>query len=293
MPGMEDAPREIQRQIQTDSTTAPTPTAAAPGGRMFKNTHPMVIIAAGAVTLFCAVGIGVMTGIIPSANSKDSTPASAATSAATPSPLAPGLAQAPIGTMPVETASPAAPEAPKPVIAEKPTAPAAKPASHASKAPAASKPVSNTAKAPTPSFEATPGASAERPATPAPVVAAASPAPASAPACSNCGTVDSVSAVTEQGKGSGVGAAIGGVVGGVLGHQVGGGRGKDVATVAGAVGGALLGNQIEKSNKTTQHYDVRVRMEDGTYQTVRVTTEPGVRSGDKVRIDNGRISRAN
>jgi outer membrane lipoprotein SlyB len=84
---------------------------------------------------------------------------------------------------------------------------------------------------------------------------------------------------------------IGGIVGGVLGHQVGGGRGKDVATVAGALGGAVAGNEIEKANKRSVSYEVRVLMEDGTYRTVRYETEPGVRVGDKVRIENGRLIR--
>ena len=80
------------------------------------------------------------------------------------------------------------------------------------------------------------------------------------------------------------------MLGGVLGHQVGGGRGRDVATVAGAVGGAFVGNEVEKSNKKTVAYDVRVHLEDGSYRTVRLATEPGYRIGDKVRIDNGKLA---
>jgi outer membrane lipoprotein SlyB len=77
----------------------------------------------------------------------------------------------------------------------------------------------------------------------------------------------------------------------VLGHQVGKGRGKDVATVAGAVGGAVLGNQIEKSGKTTTRYDIRVRLEDGTFQTIRSETDQGYRVGDRVKVENGRLVR--
>lgn len=95
------------------------------------------------------------------------------------------------------------------------------------------------------------------------------------------------------GSGIGAGAVIGGVVGGVLGHQVGGGTGKDVATVAGAVGGAVVGHQIEKSNKPQQQevYRVRVRLENGGYQTVTQQSVSGLRVGDRVRIENDRVSR--
>jgi outer membrane lipoprotein SlyB len=287
MPGIEDAPREIRAQLASQSTVQPYNT----GETMLKRTHPMFIIAAGAVTLFSLVGIGVMTGVIPNANSKDAKDSAAASVATfTPSPVAPGLAQAPLGSNMTEAA--ASPE----------VAPVAKPAPQEAKAPtpparsvvAAPKPsaAKSPATTPTPRFEETgPSSGSERVAS-APVVSAPAPV-ASAPMaiCNTCGTVESVTPITEQGKGSGVGAAIGGVVGGVLGHQVGGGRGKDVATVAGAVGGALLGNQVEKSNKTTQSYEVRVRLDDGSYQNVRSQTEPGLRAGDKVRVENGRIVR--
>ena len=118
------------------------------------------------------------------------------------------------------------------------------------------------------------------------LVARATPAP-----CRNCGTVDSVVPIARAGEGSGAGAVLGGLLGGVLGHQAGKGRGKDVATVAGAVGGAVIGNQIEKSNSASMSYEVRVRLEDGTFQTVRYDREPDVRSGDRVRIENGRLIR--
>ena len=103
--------------------------------------------------------------------------------------------------------------------------------------------------------------------------------------------MSSVNAIAKQGEGSGAGAVLGGVLGGLLGHQVGKGHGKDVATVAGAVGGAVLGNTVEKNAKTVSSYEVRVRMDDNTFQTVRYDVMPGVREGDKVRIENGRILR--
>ena len=93
------------------------------------------------------------------------------------------------------------------------------------------------------------------------------------------------------GSGIGAGAVIGGVVGGVLGHQVGEGTGKDVATVAGVVGGAMAGHQIEKSTKQEEAYRIRVRLDNGGYQTVMQQSIADLRVGDRVRIENYRVSR--
>jgi len=93
------------------------------------------------------------------------------------------------------------------------------------------------------------------------------------------------------GSGIGAGAVIGGVVGGVLGHQVGGGTGKDVATVAGVVGGAMVGHEIEKSKQQQDAYRIRVRLDNGGYQTVTQQSIADLRVGDRVRIENNRVSR--
>lgn len=107
--------------------------------------------------------------------------------------------------------------------------------------------------------------------------------------CPDCGTVESVREITQEGQGSGIGAVAGGVLGGVLGHQIGGGRGRDVATVAGALGGAYAGNEVEKSRRSSHHYQITVRMDNGTTQTLTETQPPMWRSGDRVRVGNGRI----
>ena len=119
-------------------------------------------------------------------------------------------------------------------------------------------------------------------------VATAEPA-RTAQACTNCGSVTSVDLVKHKGEGSGLGAVGGAVVGGVLGHQVGSGRGRDVATVAGAGAGAYAGHQIEKEAKSTQNYNVAVRLDDGTSQTFSYQSEPAFRVGDKVRIVEGKL----
>jgi hypothetical protein len=90
-----------------------------------------------------------------------------------------------------------------------------------------------------------------------------------------------------------LGAVVGGVVGGLLGNQVGGGTGKAVATVAGVVGGALAGNQIEQNNRaqTRDMYQIRVRLENGGYQTIVQDSIADLRIGNRVRIEGDRVYR--
>ena len=274
MPGIEDAPREISR-----SAFAPTSASA------LSRTHPMIVIAAIAVTVLCAVGVGVLTGLIPSAQSGSASATSLRVSSAPQTPMVAGAAQAASGNL----SGAAMPAVDPPRLA--PTPP--------TKSTLATQRVSAPAgTTPSPTYtqpSARPDSGSERTNTkpqivPSPVTVASN-APIAAVVCANCGVVESVNTVSHAGEGSGAGALIGGVVGGLLGRQVGGGRGKDVATVAGAVGGAVLGNHIEKERKSTQDVDIRVRLDDGTTQTIRSQTDQGLRSGDKVRVDNGRVIR--
>jgi outer membrane lipoprotein SlyB len=107
------------------------------------------------------------------------------------------------------------------------------------------------------------------------------------------GVVQSVESVARpiEGIGStgiGAGTVVGGVVGGVVGSQVGEGTGKTAATVLGAAAGAYAGHELEKrQQQNSPNYRIRVRMDDGSTQTVTQTTNPNIRVGDRVRIDNG------
>lgn len=115
----------------------------------------------------------------------------------------------------------------------------------------------------------------------------------SKPRCLDCGVVEDVRAVEEKGKGTGLGAVAGGVAGAVLGNQIGNGSGRTVMTLAGAAGGALAGNEIEKKVRTTKHWDVSVRMEDGTTHVVSLASEPAWRPGDQVRVVDGALQPRN
>lgn len=108
----------------------------------------------------------------------------------------------------------------------------------------------------------------------------------------NYGVVDSIESARSANNDSAVaGTVIGGVIGGVLGHQVGGGTGNSVATVAGAVGGAVVGHEIGQANGERDAFRVRVRFENGSYQTVTQVNIGDLRIGDSVRIDKGRVYR--
>lgn len=114
-------------------------------------------------------------------------------------------------------------------------------------------------------------------------------APRAAKGCPDCGIVESVKVVELEGQGSGLGAVAGGVVGGLLGNQIGKGRGNTVATVAGVAGGAYAGHTVEKTMKKTKRFDIVVRMEDGAERTFHRDTDPGLASGQKVRIEGSDI----
>ena len=130
----------------------------------------------------------------------------------------------------------------------------------------------------------------------APVGSTASTAPSqavaqAAAACTACGTVTSVRAVTQQGEAGLLGPAAGGLVGGAIGSQIGGGSGKALATIAGAAGGAAIGTEVERRSKSTTRYVVGVRMNDGTTRSFNYQSAPAFRSGDRVRVVEGRLER--
>ena len=113
--------------------------------------------------------------------------------------------------------------------------------------------------------------------------------PPVARACAECGVVASVRTLQRQGEGSMVGAGAGALLGGLLGHQIGKGNGQTVATVAGAGAGAFAGNEIERNMNRRTYYETKVRMSDGTLRSYTSSAPPGVRSGQPVRVVDGRL----
>lgn len=229
-------------------------------GKQQGRIHPLMATAAVAVTLVSLVGIAAITGVIP-------------TSHGTPAPVM-AMNQAPLMATPNEPVNNA-------VVTPAPNYAAA--------------PVPNYAPAPAPAYVPPP----VKHTTPHRVAAAPNYADqypreaqvAAGPAiCDNCGRVESVVAIQEQAKPSGLGIAAGAVLGGVLGNHVGNGNGRTLATVAGAVAGGYGGNEVEKRTRSTTTYQVRVRMEDGHVRTFPQDGQDGWRVGDRVRVVNGALT---
>lgn len=216
--------------------------------------HPVLWIAAIAVTLFSLVGIAKLTGLLPG-----STTASQAASQTTEAP--PAIASAPA--------------APPPPVAT----PAPAPAAAAPVKPAAPKSVVVKKKATTYS---------SNPTEPRPGDTYTSNIPPP-PICTTCGEIYAITPVAQKGQGSGLGAIAGGIVGGLLGNQVGRGTGRDLATIGGAVGGAFAGNAVEQNARSQTVYDVTVRYLDGGTEVFRENLRPVWQIGDKVRVENGQI----
>jgi outer membrane lipoprotein SlyB len=121
------------------------------------------------------------------------------------------------------------------------------------------------------------------------------PAPVQvAQVCHTCGVVESSTAVQRQGQVNGIGnsqiglgTVAGGVLGAVLGNQVGHGSGRTAATVLGAAGGAYAGNAVEKNMKKVTVYEMRIRMNDGSYRSIEQSNP--ISSGTQVYVEGNSI----
>jgi outer membrane lipoprotein SlyB len=112
------------------------------------------------------------------------------------------------------------------------------------------------------------------------------------PANYRVGTVDRIEVVRKGDTGNVAGTVIGGIVGGLIGHQIGHGSGNTAATIAGAAGGAVVGHEIEgRSRGPNEAFRVTVRYDNGAYQTIVRDDITDLRTGDRVRVEGGRIYR--
>jgi outer membrane lipoprotein SlyB len=231
--------------------------------------HPLLTAAAISLTVFSAVGIGAITGLLPTSlgSASHAAPDAAIAQATPPAVEVPVLRNA-------ETASPS--------LEMPPAAPKATPSAPARQA-AAPKIVKKV------------GPSQAPVAAPAPVVEAARPvaeAPKPVPA-GILGIVESVREVKQKAeKSNGVGPIAGGVAGAVLGNSIGKGDSggmRKVLTVLGAAGGALAGKEIERNARATSHWEIAVRLDDGTHRTLTSDAQPFWTAGDRVRFLDGRL----
>ncbi|WP_322403256.1 glycine zipper 2TM domain-containing protein [Massilia luteola] len=263
--------------------------------------HPLLIAAAVAIILFCAIGTAAIMGWLPTSSGGNRGQLNeadrAALSAGLQQPGHPGYA-AP-GALPPATV-PAAPLAAQPLASPGVATPgyvASAPAQSTYPAPAGAQAYGDSGS------QGATGAGADYAAAPAPQYAPAAPRTAHKSTrvaqadtrenwCGNCGNIESIRLIKTRAQGSGVGAAGGAILGGLLGHQLGGGHGQQLATVAGAVGGAVVGNQVEGNMKADTSYEIRVRLDDGSLRTFHQHSVPPWRTGDRVRIVKGTLRSA-
>lgn len=230
-------------------------------------THPLLLVAAGSITILCLAAVATLAGWLPGPGARAVDPlASVAPAAAAVAPAAAPISIRQAATLP--------PEKPRPAVTSR------------ERVPASLRPATPPAVAAIPADAVSPAATVGV-ATQEPAYRVAAPAPA---ICGECGVVEAVREVAVEPKSSGGGAVAGGVVGGIIGNQIGKGSTRNIATILGAVGGAFAGNHIEKSVKETKRYDVIVRFEDGTTRTFGSETPPAWRSGDRVRLQNGALT---
>lgn len=238
-----------------------------PAGIAKPHTHPLLLVAAGSITILSLAAVATLAGWLPGPGARAvDPPASVAPAAAAVAPAAAPISIRQAVTLP--------PEKPRPAVTSRERAPASlRPA-----APPAVAAIPADAVSPAPTVGV---------ATQEPAYRVAAPVPA---ICGECGVVETVREVAVEPKSSGGGAVAGGVVGGIIGNQIGKGSTRSIATILGAVGGAFAGNHIEKSVKETKRYDVTVRFEDGSTRTFGSETPPAWRSGDRVRLQNGALT---
>ncbi|WP_426111460.1 glycine zipper 2TM domain-containing protein [Massilia sp. PWRC2] len=238
-------------------------TPITPGTPVRASQHPLMIVAAVAVVLFCAVGIAAILGWLPSSVGAGNTSSASAPRG--------DLSEADRNMLAGKMDSNMPMQQPAPLLASNMNG-------------AASRSGSNGGDAGQQQGAA--GDADYRP----DQVAAAAPAKNW---CNHCGNVESVREINTRAQGSGVGAAGGAILGGLLGNQVGSGHGRQLATVAGAVGGAVVGNQVEGNMKATHSYEIRVRMDDGGTRTFHQQNAPGWSAGSRVKVVNGSLHSVN
>ncbi|PQV53254.1 glycine zipper 2TM domain-containing protein [Paraburkholderia sp. BL21I4N1] len=224
-----------------------------------RRIHPLVATAAGAVIIASLVATAAVTGVFPKASSNgaqnDQTQAAQVTTQ-------PGV---------VDSAAPASPSQ-QPAQQAQQSAQAVQQAQQPAPSAPAPSPAQQQQYAQQQQGQAAPQYAQQQPAY-----------------CSSCGTVVGISAVRQEGHGTGIGAVGGAVAGGLVGNQFGAGGGRTAMTVLGALGGGFAGNSVEKHIRSTTAYSVRVHMESGKTRYFTYHEAPPFQQGQRVRIENGTL----
>ena len=234
-----------------------------------RRLHPLLTAAAISVTVFSAVGVAAVTGLIPTSIGSHKQDMPVQESSALQAPAA-------------ESAQPANEQpAPQPAPQAAPKPAPKKPVAHKTM-PKPAAPVAYNdygTPPPPPPYAQAPAVPVE---TPRPVVQ-----------LGQLATVQAVREVKDKGDATALGPIAGGIAGAVLGNQIGQGHGsKKVITVLGAAGGAFAGRAIEQQARGTTHWEVDVRRDDGANETVRSDVAPSYQPGQRVRLVDGRLQPA-
>ena len=230
-----------------------------------RRLHPLVATAAGAVIIASLAATAAITGLFPKASSS--------------------------GAQTDQTQAAQVTTQPAVVDSAAPANPAAQQAAEQAAAQQAQQAAQQAAQQQAPQRVPTPAQqqqyAQQQQAQPAPQYAQQQP---SQPAyCSSCGTVAAISAVRQEGHGTGIGAVGGAVAGGLVGNQFGAGGGRTAMTVLGALGGGFAGNSVEKHIRSTTSYSVRVQMENGKTRYFTYHDAPPFQQGQRVRVENGTL----
>ena len=120
----------------------------------------------------------------------------------------------------------------------------------------------------------------------------ADPGSQSVPAasCALCGTVESIRTIEVRDEASDVGAVAGGLSA-AAGNRPDSGSANTAMTFLGTVAGAITGDETERNVKKRYAYRVTVRMDDGSFRTVSLSSPPTLAVGDKVRVVEGKLVR--
>jgi len=221
--------------------------------------HPLLTAAAISVTVFSAVGVAAVTGLIPSSIGSHKQEAAVESTQEVAKPVEPVAAPTP---------EPAAKPVKKPVAHKSTPKPAAPVAYNDYSTPPPPPPYAQ-----------------------APAQAVETPKPVAQPG--NLATVQAVREVKDAGESTALGPIAGGIAGAVLGNQIGKGHGSQkVITVLGAAGGAFAGRAVEKQARGTTHWEIDVRRDDGAAETVRSDVAPSYQPGQRVRLIDGRLQPA-
>ncbi|MEC5405812.1 glycine zipper 2TM domain-containing protein [Paraburkholderia sp. MPAMCS5] len=262
-------------QPATQPGTQPSTRPAAPvPPTSSRRLHPLVATAAGAVLVASLVATAAITGMFPKASSNGATTNQTQAARVLPQTDQPAV---------VDSAAPANPSAQQnsPQVAEQAAQQAAQPPQPQ---PVTTLAQQQYAQQPYPAQQQQ---AQSQQAQPTPQYAQQQP---TQPAhCASCGTVVGISAVRQEGHGTGIGAVGGAVAGGVVGNQFGSGGGRTAMTLLGALGGGLAGNAVEKHIRSTTSYSVRVRMENGKTRYFTYHETPPFQQGERVHVERGTL----